>query len=277
MTHTVTSETPTGRCAICGTLLHRGTCGRCAGEIARPDLIGPATRKGLVGEFMVGLRLAIAGARLTLSTPGMVLLVITPIVLNLSVFVAIAWWLFSNRGTVIPAWATAHMGRVADVAAAGLAIVAAGLLAYVLSSLVGAPFLEWISEKTETIVFGHGDERPITGHYVWNVWTVPLLQAAGLAVMQGLFGITLLILSLTGVLAPVVLVGGVWMLAITLCDCVVARKRYPIRARFTLVNRSAPLYLGVALPFSLLPILLPLGVAGATLAYLRDRHIQRHT
>jgi len=262
-----------GRCVTCGSLLDRGSCGRCAGEIVRPDLLGPAEKKGPIGELVVGLRLASAGVRMTVGNPGMLLLVIIPILLNLAVFAGIAWWLYTHRATVIPAWATAHMGPVADVAVGVLAIIAAAIIAYVLSAVVNAPFLEWLSEKTETIVFGQGDDRPITAHYVWNVWIVPLLQALGLAVMQGFFGLILLVLSLTGVLAPVVFVGGVWMLAITLCDYVVARKRYPIRARFTLVNRSAPLHPGAALPFSLLPILLPLGVAGATLAYLRDRRL----
>lgn len=267
------------RCEVCGSLRDAspreaaGPCRRCGGRLARPELLGPAKRGGPIGEFSTGLSLALRGVRMTLLTPRMLALVVLPLLANVALFAWLAWVLYGLRGSILPGWATTHLGAITDVVSAVFAIALAALAAWLLSSVVNAPFLEWLSESTETRVFGHGDDRPITLHYVWNVWIVPLLQALGLALMQGVLGLLLLLASLTGVLAPLVFVGAAWMVAITLCDVVVARKRYPIRARLRLVNRSWALHLGVALPFAFAPILLPLGVAGATLAYLRDRRL----
>ncbi|MFG0320102.1 MAG: EI24 domain-containing protein [Planctomycetota bacterium JB042] len=268
------------RCAVCAALLRHAPCPRCGGAVARADLLRPVRRGGFVAELVTGFRFALRGVTLTLSRPRLLTLVIVPLILNLAIFAGLVWAVISYRELLRPEFEGPWIRgfdwlRVAIEGAAvwlsvviGVVLAAAGT--FLLSAVVNAPFLEWLSETVESIVFDHSDETPITPHYVWNVWVVPVFQAIGLAVVQGLLAILLLALSLTGVLAPLVFVGGVWLAAITLVDIAIARKRFPVAARFRLVNRSFPLWFGLALPSALLPFLLPFAVAGATLAHLRE-------
>lgn len=271
------------RCDVCASLLRKGECRRCAGQIDRPDLLGPG-RRGPTGEFLVGFDLAIRGALLTLRRPRLLSLLILPLFLNLAVFAGLVYLVLDNRELLRPDFAEEWIfgldwlrGLMQDAAVflavlVGVVLALAGTL--LTSSVIAAPFLEWLSEAVESVVFGQGDKTPITPHYIWHMWIVPVFQAAGVAVLQAILAVLFLLLSLTGALAPLVFVGGVWLTAITLCDIAVARKRYPVSARFSLVNRSLSLNLGLALPFAFLPFLLPLGVAGSTLAFLRDRRLR---
>jgi len=268
------------RCVHCGSLLRRGACTRCGGSVARPELLRPAPG-GPLGEFLAGLRLALRGARLTLTRPKLLALVILPLFLNLLVFAGLLYLVISNRDLLRPDferewilgldWLRSLIAGAAELFAVLLGIVLAVGGTLLISAVIAAPFLEWLSEAVESIVFGQPDRTPITPHYVWNTWIMPIFQALGVALLQAVLALCFLLLSLTGVLSPLVFVGGVWLTAVTLCDIAVARKRYPIRARFALVTRSLPLYLGLALPLAFLPFILPLGVAGATFAFLRER------
>ena len=268
------------RCVTCGSRLRKSACTRCGGNLALPELLRPA-RGGVLGEFLVGLRLLLRGASLTLARPRLLSLVILPLVLNVLVFAGLIYLVVSNREMLRPDleaewffgldWIRSLILGAADFFAILLGVVLAAGGTLVVSAVIAAPFLEWLSEAVESVVFGQGDRTPVTPHYIWNIWIVPVFQALGVAVLQSMFALLFLILSLTGLLSPLVFVGGVWLTAITLCDIVVARKRYPIRVRFALVTRSLPLYLGLALPMAFVPFVLPFGVAGTTLAFLRER------
>ncbi|MBI4878637.1 MAG: EI24 domain-containing protein [Planctomycetes bacterium] len=271
------------RCAVCGNAAREGGCARCNGEVARADLLSPLRRRG-PAELLVGLALALRGAALTLSRPRLLALVIAPLVLNVLVFALLVWLVIAEREAFRPElaaewvygldWLRLLLQEAAVYGAVLLGILAAAGGTVLGSAVVAAPFLEWLSEAVESVVLGRRDETPITLEYVWSVWIAPVFQAAGVALLQACAALLFLVLSLTGVLAPLVFLGGAWLTAVTLCDVVVARKCYPISARFRLVNRSLLLHLGLALPFAVLPFLLPLGVAGATLAYLRERGLR---
>ncbi len=271
------------RCPACGNSLRAGVCARCGGEVARADLLAPLRRRG-PAELLVGLALALRGAALTLSRPRLLALVAAPLVLNVLLFAFLVWLVIARREAFRPEfaeewvygldWLRALLREAAVYGAVLLGILAAAGGTVLGSAVVAAPFLEWLSEAVESEVLGQRDETPITLGYVWSVWIVPVFQAAGVAALQASAALVFLALSLTGVLAPLVFLGGVWLTAVTLCDVVVARKGYPVSARFRLVNRSLLVHLGLALPFALLPFVLPLGVAGATLAYLRERGLR---
>ena len=267
------------RCKTCGSPLPKGGCRRCDGELARPELLGPSRRLTFVGAFFLGLRFALRGAIMTLTRPKLLALWVLPMLVNVGVFVGLILLAFENK-ELMPSfdsewpwyieWARGILASTAGFLFGALAVIASALSALLLSSVIAAPFLEWISESVESIVLGTRDRRPINPHYVWNIWIVPLCQAAFVAVLQGVVMAALLVGSLTGVLAPLLFLGAAWMASVTLTDIVIARKRYPITARFVLPTKNASLWFGLALPFAFAPYLVSLGVAGATLAYLRE-------
>jgi len=233
-----------------------------------------------MSELLTGVSFAMRGATMTVARPRLLSLVIVPLILNLVIFAGLVWLVITNRDMLRPEfegpwilgldWLRELLSGVAVWIGVAIGLVLAAVGTLLLSAVVNAPFLEWLSETVESIVFDHSDATPVTPHYVWNVWIVPVLQAIGLAIVQGLLAIVFLALSLTGVLSPLVFIGSVWLTSITLVDVTIARKRFAVSDRFRHVNRSLPLWFGLALPFALLPFLLPFGVAGATLAHLRD-------
>ncbi|MEW6270831.1 MAG: EI24 domain-containing protein [Thermodesulfobacteriota bacterium] len=272
------------RCEVCGDPSPRRPCLRCGGRIARDELLAPAPG-GALAELVNGLRLALRGAVLTLRTPRLLALVVLPLLITVALFAALATLIVEYRDLMRPELATAWpwgLDRLRGFVAAAAqwlgvlaAIGVAAVSTILLSQVVNAPFLEWLSQAVESIVVGQPDATPLTLARLWRTGVLPILQAAGMAIVQAAFGLLFLLLSLLAVTAPIAAVGGVWLVALTLADVAIARKGFPVRERFRRVRRSLPLYLGLALPFFLAPFLLPLGVAGATLAELRERCAER--
>lgn len=278
------------RCPTCGAPRDAGRgenatlgavgCARCGGRVARPELLEPP-RGGAVHEAGAGLTLALRGALLTVRTPRLLALVVIPLLISAALFVTMVVLLWSNRDLVRPdlvaawPWGLDWLRRAIVVAAEGLGLLLGVGLALVatviLSQVVNAPFLEWLSQATESLVLGQSDRTPLSLAHLWRTSVVPLLQAIVLGVLQTALGVLFLILSMLAVTAPLAAAGGLWLVALTLCDVAISRKGFPVRERFRRVRRALPLYLGLALPFFFAPFLLPLGVAGATLADLRER------
>jgi uncharacterized protein involved in cysteine biosynthesis len=271
----------TARCPVCASLLHTTTCTRCAGRIARPDLLVPLPPRAGFGELATGFELALRGARLTLTTPRLLALVILPLALTVLIFAGLASLVWEYRDVVRPEfvqawpWGLDWLRRVIAGAAEavgvllgfGLALIATVVVAQV----VNAPFLEWLSQAVESVVLGQPDRSPLSVRQLWQTTVKPIFQAIGLAAIQAMLGLTFLVLSMAAVTAPLSVVGGVWLVALTLCDVTIARKGLPIRERFRRVRRGFFVWAGLALPFFFAPFLLPLGVAGATLATLRQQ------
>jgi CysZ protein len=276
--------TVTARCSVCASPLRGGSCTRCAGRIARPDLLAPLEPRAGVGEIATGVELALRGVRLTLTTPRLVVLVVLPLVLSVLIFAGLVSLVWEYRDAVRPdfvqawPWGLDWLRRIVAGAAEvlgvilgfGLAVVATVVVAQV----VNAPFLEWLSQAVESLVLGRPDRTPLSASHLWQTSVKPIFQAIGLALIQATLGLAFLILSLAAVTAPLSALGGLWLVALTLCDVTIARKGLPVRERFRRVRRGWALWAGLALPFFLAPFLLPLGVAGATLATLREQRRQ---
>jgi uncharacterized protein involved in cysteine biosynthesis len=268
------------RCEVCGHPRAASPCPRCGGTIAHPELLRPP-RGHALGEFAVGLRLATRGARLTVRTPQLLLLVLLPLAISVLLFAAMVALLWHERGLVRPELAAAWplgldwLRRVVRVAAEGLGVligIGFALVATIVASqAINAPFLERLSQAVESLVVGRPDRTPFSLRRLWHVVLVPLVQAVVMAALQAAFGLLFLLLSMSAVGAPLAALGSLWLVALTLCDVTIARKGFPVRERFRRVAGDLPLYLGLALPFFLAPFLLPLGVAGATFADLRAR------
>ena len=271
----------TPRCPVCASPVLGAACTRCAGRLARPDLLEPLPPGRGLGELATGVTLALRGARLTLRTPRLLALVVLPLAISVLVFAGLAALVWEHRDLARPElaqawpWGLDWLRRVVAVAAEtvgvllgfGLALIATVVVAQV----VNAPFLEWLSQAVESLVLGQTDRTPLSARQLWQTSVKPLFQALGLALLQAMLGLALLLLSLAAVTAPLSAIGGVWLVALTLCDVTIARKGLPVRERFRRVRRGFPLWAGLALPFFFVPFLLPLGVAGATLATLRDQ------
>jgi uncharacterized protein involved in cysteine biosynthesis len=267
------------RCPICASPRKGRACTRCAGRIARRDLLEPLQPRPGLGELATGVHLALRGARLTLRTPRLLALVLLPLVLSALIFSGLAVLVWEHRDVVRPdfvqtwPWGLDWLRRVVAGAAEilglllgfGLALVATVVVAQV----VNAPFLEWLSQAVESLVLGQPDRTPASLRQLWQTTVKPIFQALGLAAIQALLGLLFLLLSLAAVTAPLSALGGLWLVALTLCDVTIARKGLPVRERFRRVRRGFLLWGGLALPFFFAPFLLPLGVAGATLATLR--------
>jgi uncharacterized protein involved in cysteine biosynthesis len=248
--------------------------------VARADLLEPSLG-GAIAEALTGLRLALRGAALTLRTPRLLALVVLPLVISFLLFVGMVATVWEYRELARPELATPWpfgldwLRRVVAVSAEGLGVIVgigvAALATVVLSQVVNAPFLEGLSQAVETIVVGQPDRTPLTMKRLWRTTILPVFQAMGVGVAQVVLGFFFLLLSFLAVTAPLAAAGGLWLVALSLCDVSIARKGYPVRERFRRVRRALPHYLGLALPFFLAPFLLPLGIAGATLADLRQR------
>jgi uncharacterized protein involved in cysteine biosynthesis len=225
--------------------------------------------------------LALRGARLTLRTPHLLALVVLPLLINVLLFATMVALVWASRDLLRPdlvqawPWGLDWLRRVFVVAAEGLGVLigvgVALVTTVILSQAVNAPFLEWLSQAVESLVVGQADQTAFSLRRLWRTTLLPLLQALAMALLQTGLGLLFLVLSMLAVTAPLAALGSIWLVALTLCDVSIARKGFPVRERFRRVHRALPLYLGLALPFFLVPFLLPLGVAGATLADLRAR------
>ena len=268
------------RCDVCGSPLESPTCARCGGRVARADLLEPPLG-GAIAEASTGLRLALRGASLTLRTPRLLALVVLPLVISFLLFVGMVATVWEYRELARPELATPWpfcldwLRRVVAVSAEGLGVIVgigiAALATIVLSQVVNAPFLEGLSQAVETIVVGQPDRTPFSMKRLWRTTILPIFQAIGVGIAQVVLGLMVLLLSFLAITAPLAAIGGLWLVALSLCDVSIARKGYPVGERFRRVRRALPHYLGLALPFFLAPFLLPLGIAGATLADLRQR------
>lgn len=268
------------RCPVCAEPTKTRPCARCGERIDSPTRLAPEKARTPIGEYLNGLRIGLRGFVMTLRTPRLLGLVAIPVLINLALLVALgrvfldyaeAWspeftetWV---RGTD---WLRSPLRTTIGGLLGLLALVAALIGMLLTSSVVNAPFHEWISEGVETIVFGKPDPRPMDAVRIWRVWIWPVVQAAFLALLQGVLAIAFLLASFSGVLAPLSPVGSVYLIALTLVDVVIARKACPIAERFRTVHRALPTWLGLATPLFIVPFLLPFFVAGATLVYLRD-------
>ena len=271
----------TNRCPVCASPLLGAACTRCSGRVARPDLLEPLPPGDGVGELVVGLALVLRGARLTLRTPHLLALVVLPLLISVLVFAGLAALVWEHRDLVRPElaqawpWGLDWLRRAVAVAAEAVGVLLgfglALLATVVVAQVVNAPFLEWLSQAVESLVLGQPDRTPLSMRQLWQTTVKPVFQAIGLAILQAMLGLVLLVLSMAAVTAPLSALGGVWLVALTLCDVTIARKGLPVRERFRRVRRGFPLWVGLALPFFFAPFLLPLGVAGATLATLRDQ------
>lgn len=269
----------THHCTICGEPLGPGGCQRCLGSTARPELLRPSDRGSWIDEYITGLRFAFRGIGMTLRSPKLLVHILFPAVLNLLIFVGLSWFLIQRTNEWLPTfenpfilgfdWLRGPLRTVVTGLSDVIAVVVALIVMLLTSTIVNAPFHEWISESVETIVVGSPDPRPLGLGRIYTVFLWPLFQAVVLAGIQGALAIGFLLISLSGVLAPIATVGTCWLLALSLADVVIARKGASIGDRFSVVSNAFPAFLGLVTPLFFVPFLIAFFVPGATLLFLR--------
>lgn len=269
----------THHCTTCGEPKGAAGCERCSGSIARPELLGPNERGGFIDEYITGLRLAFRGIGMTLRSPKLLVHILFPALLNLLLFVGLAWFLIQRTNEWLPTfedpfilgfdWMRGPLRTIVTGLSDVIAVVVALIVMLLTSTIVNAPFHEWISEAVESIALGNQDPRPLSMGRIYTVFLWPLFQAVVLAVIQGALAIGFLLISLSGVLAPLATVGTCWLLALSLADVVIARKGASIGDRFSVVSNSLGAFLGLVTPLFFVPFLIAFFVPGATLLFLR--------
>jgi CysZ protein len=170
------------------------------------------------------------------------------------------WWGWIDWLRVAVAWSTRNLLRLVAVAAAFFSTLA-------VAGAVNAPFHDLLSEKTEDIALSVPEPgRP------WSRFVSDALRALKAALLillvQVAVMVPLFVLSFTAVGAPFFAAAGAWFAGMGLADIPMGRKRYGGTERIRWALRRWLLVMGLGVPVTLLPLLQPLAVVGATLLYL---------
>ncbi len=270
------AEEPGSRCRRCGEPPDeggsRGPCRRCGAPEGAPGPPGEGS-PGPAAALLAPLR----GGLFVLRHPRLLPWILLPLLVDAVLLVLLAaaavsyfdtlaprfeepWWGWIDWLRGAAAWGALHLLRLLALASAFFATLAA-------AGAVNAPFHDVLSGRTEDLALGIPDPgRP------WSRLLPDALRAAGAALLllavQAAVLLPLLLLGFTAAGAPVFAAAGAWFAGLGAVDVTLGRKRYGGRERLRWAIRRWPLVLGLGLPLSLLPLLQPLAVVGATLLYL---------
>jgi len=271
----VTSPTtPTERrCRGCGSLaLAPGPCARCGVDPGAP---GAGRRRGPV----IGVMSPVRGIRFLSRNPRLWSWVVLPLVVNTILFGVIAFLTARHIGDWLPDfaepwpawidWLRTGLGWVLEALLVVVGVLAAWFATLILAGIVNAPFYDRLSEAVESAYFERDDPgRPLSafaGDVVRSLAAALSMAARYLLVMAVLFP-----LSFTAIGAPLFAVAGFYYAGLAQVDVPMARKLYPGRLRAWWGRSHLLLVVGLGVPISLVPLLAPFGIVGATLAFLDD-------
>lgn len=267
------------RCHRCGTptLAPPASCPRCANTEAPPEPgkrmpdLQKAVARGVLG---VGRGFGWLGKH-----PRLWTWVIVPLIVNALVFVGICTLAIVYGGDWLPDlseewpgwidWLRTGLGWLLTAVLWLVSILASFYATLLIAGVINAPFYDLLSEAVENSYFGSKDPgRPL--RFLARDILRSLRAALSLAVRQGLVMFVLLLLSFTAIGAPLFLCAGFYYAGLSQLDIVMGRKLYPAGQRTRWARQHILLTMGLGVPVSLLPVLAPFGVVGATLAWLED-------
>jgi len=108
------------------------------------------------GDFMFGLTLPLKALRYLLSRPKLMLLALAPVTLNLILFTTLIVWGFTEFAGALNAWLATHEGWqwstlvvLAKILFWPVVLIVVFFIFTPVALLVGAPFYDWLSERTE--------------------------------------------------------------------------------------------------------------------------------
>jgi uncharacterized protein involved in cysteine biosynthesis len=262
------------RCWRCGHLPEGSEvsipCPRC-GSGAPPGRVrrGPGLFGGLAGVWR--------GLRFLNDNPRLWGWILAPLILNTAVCVAIALWSLGKVDQFVPDmttpwwewidWLRTSLAWLLPNLMGTVAILACLILSLLVSGIVNAPFYDVLSERTEAMRLGRPDVSRPWSKFVSDqgraILAAIILMARQVVVMSILF-----LLSFTAIGAPSFKAAGFFLTGLGLVDVPLARKRYAAGERISWGRGHIPHLIGLGLFVNLLPPLAPLGIVGATLAYL---------
>lgn len=266
------------RCWSCGAATG-GTqpCPRCGAEGPAPAAMRGAV--GFLARIGKGAAAPLRGLAFLNKHPRLWSFIALPLLLNLIVCVLAFWFLLGWIGDWMPDlsqqwpawidWARSALGWLLEVVLWAVSLLAAAISALALSGVVNSFFYDLLSEKVEAAHFGRPDPgRPLSA--LLGDILRGLRASISLLVRYALVMIVLLALSFTAVGAPLLVVAGFYYAGLAQIDLTMARKLYPGSRRTGWARRHLPLVLGLGVPVSFLPLVMPFGVVGATLAFLEE-------
>lgn len=266
---------PESRCWRCGAQAPRPPepCARCGNGGPRPttstDVLGTAITRGVLSPLR--------GFHYVTRHPRLWAWVALPLALNTLLFAGIVWGLATFAADWLPDtsqpwpawidWLRQATGWVLTAVLWIVAVLAGFFLTLLLSSLVNAPFYDMLSEATESVYFGRKDPgRPLSAFF--GDLLRSLGAALSLVARQALVMALLFVLSFTAVGAPLFVAAGFYYAGLGQVDVTLSRKLYPAGRRTAWARRHLLLVMGLGTLVSLVPLALPFGIVGATLAFL---------
>jgi CysZ protein len=268
------------RCWSCGTAIGDSwPCPRCGTSELAPDRLSGAA--GFAARLGKGAAAPFRGFGFLGRHPGLWTWIIAPLIVNALLCVAAFWLVVTHLGDWLPDmgeawpawidWARSALGWLLEAVLWTVSLLAAAIVTLALSGVVNAPFYDLLSEKVEKAHFGQDDPgRP------WSAFFTDLFRAlrASLSLLVRYVAVmaVLVLLSFTVVGAPLLMVAGFYYGGLAQVDLVMARKLYPGRSRTAWARKHLPLLVGLGIPVGLLPLLMPFGIVGATLAWLEEPH-----
>ena len=262
------------RCPRCGLLPLGGAaplpCPRCGADVSTP------LRKRPPGP-LAGLLGVLHCIRFLNRHPRLWGWIVIPLLLNACIFAAIFLWTMGQADRFVPDlvtpwwawidWLRVGLSYVLPTLMGIVAVLACLIATLLVSSIVNAPFYDMLSERTEVFALGKPElSRPwsrFLGDVTRSVWAATILAVRQMIVMTILFA-----LSFTAIGAPLFVAAGFFYTGLALMDVPLSRKLYNGGERIRWGRRHIPHLMGLGLPVNLLPPLAPLGIVGATLAYL---------
>ncbi|MFT7461856.1 MAG: hypothetical protein ACI9EF_000190 [Pseudohongiellaceae bacterium] len=266
------------RCWACGTALEAPSrCPRC-----KTDAPQPALRKGsaaFLARLGKGAAAPFRGLGFLNAHPKLWSWIMAPLVLNTIIFVGGAWFLIGHLSDWLPDfeqpwpdwidWVRSSTSWLLSAVMWAVGVLASFIVTLLLSGVVNSPFYDFLSEKVEAAHFGVTDPgRPLSallGDIIRS-----LRASISLLLRWGLVMLLLFLLSFTAIGAPLFAIAGCYYLGLAQVDLTMARKLYPGGLRASWARRHFPLIVGLGIPVSILPLLAPFAIVGATLAFLDE-------
>jgi CysZ protein len=261
------------------------SCPRCLGEKGR--LAGsyrpPDPGRGWIRNFSAGFDYYLAGYRFISQHPRLFKYIIIPLLICLIIFlgmvVGCVYLIDPILGFLDTEWISwldwlrTALYWVLYVLLVLLGILLSFFLTLILSSILNAPFYDFLSEKVEEIYLGRSFEEKWTWEFLYRSILFPIKESIKIALYEVGVGLVLLAISLfsAGLGTVLFALAGPYLGSLYVFDFVLARKIYTLAEKKQFLHTHLAYSMGFGVLVYLIPFLTPFAVVGATLGYMAAR------
>ncbi len=274
------------RCALCGFAAPEGlACPRCRGQAALAARFPPVDPgSGWVKSYFIGIDYYMKGYGFISSNPRLFKYIIIPLLISILIFVGMvaggilliphALGFLDSEWISWLDWLRYALYWLFYFLLIVLCLLSSLFLTLFLSTIINAPFYDFLSEKVEEIYLGRSFAEPWNLDYLKRAVLIPLRESIKLALWQVGVTLILFVISLLSAGLGTVLfaVAGPYMASLTVFDFVMARKTYSLAEKRRFLRANQGFIMGFGTPAYLVPILTPFAVVGATLGFLSARN-----